>query len=269
MRILALSLAVLAGPEAVAAGAPVPAFPEVVRAIQSADYRGARADLQRLAAIPVDSSDPELAAYQHYWRGFALWRRALNGFNETPTPLDLQDDLKAGIASFQAALDLKPGWIEAQIGIWGCSGPLVFLAKEDKPRLEAILKEYTPVVSPLIRTVIDKGADNPRALWVLGQSQLGGAGGASPDPVKAATSFHRGVDAALAEASQLRGDEPAWVPRWGGAENLMNLSYLYTHSNLARRDLALAYAEGALVAAPDWHFVRDILRPKILEMTTR
>jgi hypothetical protein len=86
MRILALSLAVLAGPEAVAAGAPALALPEVVRAIQSADYRGARGDLQRLAALLGDAKDPELAAYRHYWRGFALWRRALNGFNETPTP---------------------------------------------------------------------------------------------------------------------------------------------------------------------------------------
>jgi hypothetical protein len=46
----------------------------------------------------------------------------------------------------------------------------------------------------------------------------------------------------------------------------MNLAYLYTHSALASRDLALAYAEGALIAAPDWHYVREVLLPKILEL---
>ena len=46
----------------------------------------------------------------------------------------------------------------------------------------------------------------------------------------------------------------------------MNLAYLYTHSPLANRDLALAYAEGALVAVPEWHYVRNILWPKILEV---
>jgi hypothetical protein len=46
----------------------------------------------------------------------------------------------------------------------------------------------------------------------------------------------------------------------------MNLAYLYAHSDLANRDLAIAYAEGALVAAPEWHYVRDILRPQILQV---
>jgi len=46
----------------------------------------------------------------------------------------------------------------------------------------------------------------------------------------------------------------------------VNLAYLYPHSGLANRDLALAYAEGALVAAPEWHYVRDILWLTILEL---
>jgi hypothetical protein len=177
--------------------------------------------------------------------------------------------LRAGIASFQAALDLKPGWIEAQIGVWGCAGPLVFLAKDDASRLQAILEEYRPVVFPLAREVSAKGSENSRALWLIGQNQLGGVGGTSPEPAKAAATFHRGIEAALAEVRQVGADEPIWIPHWGGAENLMNLAYLYANSTLTNRDLALAYAEGALVAAPEWHYVRDILRPKILELPLR
>jgi hypothetical protein len=54
-------------------------------------------------------------------------------------------------------------------------------------------------------------------------------------------------------------------PRRGGAENLINVAYLYSHSALANRALALTYAEGA-VAAPEWHYVRDVLWPQILEL---
>jgi hypothetical protein len=99
----------------------------------------------------------------------------------------------------------------------------------------------------------------------MGQNQLGGGGGPA-QPAKAATTFHRGIEAALAEVRQTGADEPAWIPHWGAAENLMNLAYLYSHSALANRDLALAYAEGALVAAPAWHFVREILWQQILEL---
>jgi hypothetical protein len=257
MRFLALAAALLIARGVTATPSNAASFPDVVREIQTADYRGERAELQRLAGVLDGLKDPELAAYRSYWRGFALWRRALNGFNETPTPGDLGDDLKAGIASFQAALALRPDWIEARIGIEGCAGPLLFLAKDDAPRREAILKEYMPVV----REVTAKGADNPRALWLAGQNQ------ASVDDVtKAAEMFHRGIQAALAEARQIGADEPVWVPRWGGAENLMNLAYVYSQMRPTNRDLALAYAEGALVAAPEWHYVRDILWPQILKL---
>lgn len=234
------------------------AFGAAVRAIRSADYRGARGELQGLTAALDVGRDPELAPYRHYWRGFAQWRRALNGFNETPPPADLAGDLTAAIASFEAALAAKPGWIEAKIGIVGCVGPLLYLARDDAARREALLKQFLPMA----REVREEDA-NPRALWTVGQGQLGGGGGAAgPQPAAAALSFHRGIEASLAEARRAAGDEPAWIPRWGGAENLMNLAYLYTHSALANRDLALAYVEGALVAAPEWRFVREILKPQ-------
>jgi hypothetical protein len=60
-----------------------------------------------------------------------------------------------------------------------------------------------------------------------------------------------------------RGDAPPWVPAWGGPENLMNLAYLHTHSSLVNRPLALAYAQGALVAVPYWSYLKDILLPQI------
>ncbi len=258
---MVVSAAAVALVMAVGGGAPVSeaeSFGMTVQAIRSADYRGARGDLERLAASLDAGSDPRLAPYRHYWRGFALWRRALNGFNETPMPSDLAANLTAAIASFKAALVEKPGWIEARIGMVGSVGPLLYLARDDAARRDALVKEFLPIAKELR----EEAAANPRALWTQGQSQLGGGGGVGPQPAKAAATFHRGIEAALAEARQVAADEPVWVPRWGGAENLMNLAYLYTHSDLVNRDLALAYVEGALVAAPEWHFVRDILKPQ-------
>jgi hypothetical protein len=262
MKGLAATAAVLVACGSTSAASNVPSFPEVVRRIQDADYRGTRTDLKTLAGILEGMKDPQLSAYRHYWRGFALWRRALNGFNETPTPQDLEDDLKAAIASFRTALVEKPGWIEAQLGIMGCAGPLLFLARDDAPRQKAVLQEYLPVA----REASERGAENPRALWLIGQSQLGAPPPYGGDATKAAATFHRGIEAAIAEARQISADEPLWIPRWGGAENLMNLAYLYSHSALANRDLALAYAEGALVAVPEWHYVRQILWSQIQDL---
>jgi hypothetical protein len=59
-----------------------------VEQIKRADYEGDRAALKRLHAelTPQPSANKTQASRVLYWRGFALWRRAINGFNETPTP---------------------------------------------------------------------------------------------------------------------------------------------------------------------------------------
>jgi hypothetical protein len=231
----------------------------LVRGVRAADYRGEREELSRLAGALEAVKDPRLAPYRLYWEGFAKWRRALNGFNETPTPPDLEADLDAGIAAFRAALVEKPDWVEARIGIIGCAGPLFFLARNDPPRIEALREEFLPIA----REMREKDAENGRALWLTGQTLLGAPPPTGSQPAKAADTFHRGIEQALAEARQLEPGEPEWIPHWGGAENLMNLAYLYSHSPLNNRDLALAYAEGALVAAPEWHYVREVLLPQI------
>src|SRR5580698_9283464 len=59
----------------------------IVTQIQRADYEGDRATLKRLhdelTPIPEDN---RLASRVLCWRGFSFWRRAINGFNESPTP---------------------------------------------------------------------------------------------------------------------------------------------------------------------------------------
>jgi hypothetical protein len=231
---------------------------DLVPAVLAADHRGAREELKRLAVALERPGDAGLEAYRHYWRGFAWWRRALNGFNETPLPEDLERDLRAGIDSFRASLGRRPEWVEARIGLVGCWSALLYVPAMDGPRRQAVLKEALPVV----RELDEHGSSNPRALWLNGGSQFGAPPPRGGDLQKAAATFHRGLQAARDEPK----GEPVWVPRWGGTENLMSLAYLYTHTAVANRPLALAYAEGALVAAPEWHYVRDVLWPQILAL---
>jgi hypothetical protein len=141
---------------------------ELVRGIRGADYRAEREELRRLAARLDEVKDPRLAAYREYWRGFARWRRALNAFNETPNPGDILEDLEGAIGSFRAALVRQPEWIEAKVGIAGCSASLFCLVGQDAKRRDALLTKYLPVW----KDMSEKGQQNPRVLWLVGGSQV-------------------------------------------------------------------------------------------------
>ncbi len=56
---------------------------KIVTQIKRADYEGDRAALKRLYGdLTFFVENKDLAARVRYWRGFALWRRAINGFND-------------------------------------------------------------------------------------------------------------------------------------------------------------------------------------------
>src|SRR5262245_54646422 len=81
----------------------------IVARIQRADYEGDRAAMQRL----YDELQPfiehqELASRIRYWRGFAQWRRAINGFNDTVDPSELEQDLNNAIDEFKIATERDP-----------------------------------------------------------------------------------------------------------------------------------------------------------------
>ena len=232
----------------------------LVREVQAADYRGERAELRRLASALDGIREPGLAAPASYWKGFALWRRAINGFNETPVPSDLRADLEAAVASFRTALDRQPGWIEPKIGISGCLMSLLYLAREDAAWRKDLLDQFRP----LWAETSAQGADNPRMLWLLGGMQFGAPPPVGGDTPKAIATLRKGLEAARREALVSPSPSDAgFAPTWGAAENLMNLAYIYSQGAGENRAVARAYAEGALAVAPDWHYVRDILLVQI------
>jgi|KBSSwiStaDraftv2_1062776.scaffolds.fasta_scaffold08604_10 hypothetical protein len=231
---------------------------ELVAAVRSADYRGDRAALAKLDEELGALDAGRLNDYRDYWRGFALWRRVLNGFNEKPAPDDLAADAEKAISRFKAALAVHPDWIEAQLAMVGLWGNQIYLAGKDADKRKAILAE----AGPTFKFVMANAGDNPRALWIRG-----GMEGWAPPPTggdlgKAAATLRYGVECAWREAAA-HPNPPGWFPTWGGPENLMNLAYIYSNAKTPDRATALAYAQGAVTAVPEWHFVRDILIPRI------
>jgi hypothetical protein len=226
-------------------------------AIVAADFANDRAELARQAEELALAVPPELAAAASYWRGFALWRRALNGFNETPSPPDLRSDLTAAVVAFRSAVAGDPASIEPKIGLAFAIGGLGFLARADPEQFRPLAAEYVPLVA----AISAGGQENPRALWLVGGSFLW-APPPRQDFEKALDSYRRGLAAARKEA--LSPAPSPWAPRWGAPELLMSCAFFHAQmATTPNRELARAYAEGALAVAPTWHYVRDILLPQI------
>src|SRR4051794_29428825 len=85
---------------------------KIVSEIQRADYEGDRAGMRRgYDALKAFLEDGELASRVRYWRGFALWRRAINGFNDKVDLKELEQDLKTALDEFKAAMDKDPQFV--------------------------------------------------------------------------------------------------------------------------------------------------------------
>jgi uncharacterized protein YciI len=229
----------------------------IVTQIQRADYEGDRPTLRRLhdelTPIPEDN---KLASRVLYWRGFALWRRAINGFNESPTPTDLEGDLTQAVTDFKDAIARDPAFVEPKIGAGSSLGYLMYLHRKDPTVVQELLEQS----SPLLKEAMATAPDNPRLLWVLGPIRWSSPPERGGGQDKAFEIYNQGLEA-------VRNQKPGVVdplePSWGEPELLMNLAW----SNLNRTtpDLKAAdqYAQSALKLVPYWHYVRDILMPQI------
>src|SRR3984885_14913838 len=137
----------------------------IVTEIQRADYEGDRPSLKRLhdelTPIPEDN---KLASRVLYWRGFALWRRAINGFNESPTPKDLEEDLNGAVTDFNNSLAQDATFVESKIAEGSCFGYLAYLNMKDPARAQEQIQHS----SPLLKEAMASDPENPRLLWVLG-----------------------------------------------------------------------------------------------------
>jgi tetratricopeptide (TPR) repeat protein len=232
---------------------------EIVERIRRADYEGDRAALQRLyEELEPFTHIRDLSARMRYWRGFALWRKVLNGFNESTDPKDLEHDLTKAVNEFEQAFTADPNLVDAKIGASACLGGLIFLNQGNQPRLQ----ELIPRSGTLLKEAQAAEPDNIRMLWVRGAVQWYVGPERGGGQAAAIATYEKG----LALARQRKRPEPEadpLMPSWGEPELLMSLAW--SSLNKTTPDVAAAqkYATEALAIVPYWHYVRDILLPQI------
>jgi hypothetical protein len=230
---------------------------KLVAQIQKADYEGDRAALQHLyTALELFTADEKLASRVHYWRGFALWRRAVNGFNESADPKDLEPDLTQAIAEFKESAAKDPAFVDAKVGTISCLSNLAYLALGNSARFQELIAQS----SPLVKELRASNPENPRFVWVLGPIlwSIPPERGGGQD--KAIEAYQKGLEAARTPKGT--SSDPL-EPSWGEPELLMNLAWSNLNRTTPDLNAADQYARSALALVPYWHYVRDILIPQI------
>jgi hypothetical protein len=251
---LAISVATCLAGSADTARKPVT---EIVSQIQRADYEGNRPELKRLyEELTPFADDKEIASRVRYWRGFALWRRVINGFNETVDPKEQEQDLNQAVDEFDKAAALDHGLVDAKIAKESCLSFLIGQGQGNPARVQELMARSTPLVKELRAAA----PDNPRFLWVLGgilwYVPVERAGGQD----KSMETFQKGLDAARKQKGSVT--DPL-EPSWGEPELLMSLAGDNLYRTTPDLNAAEQYARSALALVPYWHYVRDILIPQI------
>ena len=229
----------------------------IVGQIQRADYKGDRAAMQRgYDDLKPFMEDEKLASRIRYWRGFAQWRRAINGFNEAVDPKELARDLNTALDEFKAAIKLDPKFVDAKVGIISSLGFLLFADRQD----EARKKERIEQILAMEKEASAMAPDNPRLIWVRGPILWNTPPERGGGQDKAIQNYQRGLEA----CSKIETSDDPLEPSWGKPELMMNLAYCYLNMNSADANAAEHYARSALEIVPYWHYVRDILLPQIV-----
>lgn len=241
---------------------------KIVVQIQRADYEGNRAALNSLyEQLTPFVDEPEVASRVRYWRGFAKWRRGINGFNETPTPKDIAEDLTEGESEFDAAIQRDPDFVDAKVGAASCQLLRLFLEgafanAKDPQRMKAILSP----ASQLLKDAKAAAPDNPRLLWVVGPNEWSSPPERGGGQDKAMETYQKGLEAIRKQKGTA--SDPL-EPSWGEPELLMNLAWSNLNKNTPDLTAAEQYAKASLELVPYWHYVRDILMQQIRDAKTK
>jgi len=231
---------------------------KVVIQIQKADYEGDRPALQHLyAELTPFIENKEFASRVFYWRGFALWRKAMNGFNDNVDKKELEQDLHQAAEEFDKSAWADPSFADAKIALGSCFGLLAYAVNKKDAR------EQQALVAKSRQALKDAQAatpENPRLLWVLGPIYWNIPPERGGGQAKAMEVSEKGLETLRTHKNTT--NDPL-EPSWGEPELLMNLAW----SNLNRTtpDLKAAeqYAQAALALVPCWRYVRDILMQQI------
>ena len=229
----------------------------IVAQIQRADYEGDQTAMQRgYDELKPFVENQELASRIRYWRGFAQWRRAINGFNDAVDPKELEQNLNTALDEFKIAMEKDPTFVDAKIGTISCLGFLAFMNRKDQTHA----KELVGQILPLVKEADEMAPDNPRLIWVHGPILWNSPPERGGGQDKAIQNYQRGLEA----CAKIKTSDDPLEPSWGKPELMMSLAYCYLNMNSADPNAAERYARNALEVVPYWHYVRDILLPQIL-----
>ena len=225
----------------------------IIPQVQKADYEGDRAALHRLSAdLAPLAENKALASRVQYWRGFALWRSAINGFNDSTDTKELAQDLNLAIDAFDKSLSADPSFVDSKIGMTSCLGTLAYVLESGSPQQQ----DHAARSRQTLKEAMAAAPDNPRLLWVLGPVYWNIPADRGGGQDKAIESYEKGIKICRAQKT---GSADPLDPTWCEPELLMSLAWSYL--NREKPDLAAAEqnAAAALQLVPNWHYVRDIL----------
>jgi tetratricopeptide (TPR) repeat protein len=229
----------------------------IIAQIQRADYEGDRAAMQRgYDELKPFMEDQKLVSRIRYWRGFAQWRRAINGFNDAVDPKELEQNLNTALDEFKVAIEKDPTFVDAKVGTISCLGFLAFMNRKDQPRA----KEWVGQILPLVKEAYEIAPDNPRLIWVKGPILWNSPPERGGGQDKAIQNYQRGLEV----CSKIKTSDDPLEPSWGKPELMMSLAYCYLNADSVDVSAAERYARNALEIVPYWHYVRDILLPQIV-----
>jgi hypothetical protein len=238
----------------------------LVSQIQRADYEGDRASLKRLHGelLPF-LANKDLGVRVRYWRGFALWRRAINGFNDHVDPADLQSDLQTAFDEFNDASTRDPTFADAKIGALSCLGFLTFSIHQQDPT-NAKIADFITQARQLRKDAEAADPENPRLPWVMGPMVWNTPAERGGGQAKAIEGYEKALETIRKKKDA--GNDPL-APTWGEPELLMSLAWSNLNRATPDLDAAQQQADAALKLVPYWHYVRDILMPQIREARSK
>jgi len=230
---------------------------QIVSQIQRADYEGNRTALKKCYdELTPFLEDKDLASRIRYWRGFDLWRSAINGFNDSVDPNELERLLMQAVDEFKDAVAKDPAFVDAKVGMISCLGYVAFIHRKEPERVQELLAQ----ISPLIKEAKAAEPDNPRLSWVMGPilwyTPADRGGGID----KVMENYQHGLEV----ISKLKPNPDSLEPSWGKPELMMSLAYIEFSKTPPNLEAAERTTRAALEIVPYWHYVRDILLPQIL-----
>jgi len=256
--LIAVGILVITSAPARPLGTEREAVVKIVAQIQKADYEGDRSTLQRLyGELTPFTGNKEFASREFYWRGFALWRKAINGFNENVDKKDLEHDLQQAAEEFDNSASADPAFADSKIALGSCFGLLAYaVGKKDAAEQQALLAKSKQAITDARAAA----PNNPRLLWVLGPVYWNIPPDRGGGQARAIEAYEKGLETIR---SHKNATTDPLDPSWGEPELLMSLAWSNLNRATADLDAAEQNAGSALALVPYWHYVRDILVPQI------